>query len=124
MIYVIDREDGSKQKVLIPDNARPMTEEDEKYFQAQADAETERIKRAQQLNALDEEISALYVQISALKRNLNKTDYQAIKFTEGEMPYEEYEPVKEQRRGWRKEINDLEALIATKEATLAELRRA
>lgn len=124
MIYVIDREDGSKQKVLIPDNARPMTEEDEKYFQAQADAETERIKRAQQLNALDEEISALYVQISALKRNLNKTDYQAIKFTEGEMSYEEYEPVKEQRRGWRKEINDLEALIATKEATLAELRRA
>lgn len=123
MIYVIDREDGSKQKVLIPDNARPMTEEDEKYFQAQADAETERIKRAQQLNALDEEISALYVQISALKRNLNKTDYQAIKFTEGEMPYEEYEPVKEQRRGWRKEINDLEALIATKEATLVELRR-
>lgn len=124
MIYVIDREDGSKQKVLIPDNARPMTVEDEKYFQAQADAETERIKRVQRLNALDEEISALYVQISTLKRNLDKTDYQAIKFAENEMSAEDYAPVKEQRKGWRKEINDLEALIATKEATIAELRRA
>lgn len=124
MIYVIDREDGSKQQVIIPDNARPMTTEDAEYFQTKADAETERVKRSQQLSTLSEEISKLYANIAGLKIKLNKTDYQAIKFTEGEMPYEEYAPVKEQRRGWRKEINDLEALIATKEATLAELRRA
>lgn len=123
MIYVIDREDGSKQQVIIPDNARPMTTEDAEYFQAKADAETERVKRSQQLSTLSEEISVLYANIAGLKIKLNKTDYQAIKFTEGEMPYEEYEPVKEQRKGWRKEINELETLIATKEATLAELRR-
>ena len=51
--------------------------------------------------------------ISELKALLQATDYQAIKYAEGEMPYEEYAPVRELRKGWRKEINDLEALIAT-----------
>lgn len=40
MIYVVDREDGSKQKYVLPDNARIMTEEDSAYFQAKADEAT------------------------------------------------------------------------------------
>lgn len=47
-----------------------------------------------------------------LKRNLEATDYQAIKFAEGELSEEEYAPVREQRRAWRAEINVLEAEIA------------
>ena len=51
--------------------------------------------------------------IAELKALLQATDYQAIKYAEGEMQFEEYEPVRDLRKGWRKEINDIEALIAT-----------
>ena len=51
--------------------------------------------------------------INELKAILKATDYQAIKYAEGEMPYEEYAPVRELRKGWRKEINDLEAFRAS-----------
>lgn len=123
MIYIVENERG-KQKIVVPDGARLMTAEDEAYFQAEADRITERAKKTQQISTLGEDISKLYIQIGTLKTKLNKTDYQAIKFAEGEMPFEEYAPIKEQRKGWRKEINDLEMLIATKEAIVAELRRA
>ena len=46
--------------------------------------------------------------IAALRHNLISTDYQAIKYSEGEMTEEEYAPIKEQRRQWRREINELE----------------
>lgn len=54
-------------------------------------------------------IAANKKRINELKALLKATDYQAIKYAEGEMPYEEYAPVRELRKGWRKEINDLEA---------------
>ena len=46
--------------------------------------------------------------ITKLKGYLLATDYKAIKYAEGELSAEEYEPVKEQRRQWRAEINSLE----------------
>lgn len=46
--------------------------------------------------------------INWLKHLLNSTDYQAIKYAEGELTIEEYEPVKLQRKQWREEINTLE----------------
>ena len=46
--------------------------------------------------------------ISALKEMLKSTDYQAIKFAEGEITASEYAPIKENRRLWRNEINSLE----------------
>jgi len=49
--------------------------------------------------------------IATLRRNLISTDYQAIKYSEGEMTEEEYAPIKEQRRQWRREINELEELM-------------
>ena len=58
-------------------------------------------------------IAANKKRINELKALLKATDYQAIKYAEGEMPYEEYAPVRELRKGWRKEINDLEAFRAS-----------
>ena len=43
-----------------------------------------------------------------LKIKLADTDYQAIKYAEGELTEEEYAPIKEQRKTWRAEINRLE----------------
>ena len=118
MIYVVDREDGSKQKYVIPDNARIMTEEDSAYFQAKADEATAQRNRNLNIAAIRDEINELMGKISDLKRNLNRTDYQAIKFVEGEMLEIDYAPIKEQRKSWRKQINDYEAAIASKEATI------
>ena len=42
------------------------------------------------------------------KQKLKDTDYQAIKYAEGELTEEEYEPIKAQRKEWRAEINRLE----------------
>ena len=118
MIYVVDKEDGSKQKYVIPDNARIMTEEDSAYFQAKADEATAQRNRNLNIAAIRDEINELMGKISELKRNLNRTDYQAIKFAEGEMLEIDYAPIKEQRKSWRKQINDYEAAIASKEATI------
>lgn len=46
--------------------------------------------------------------IIELKGKLTETDYQAIKYAEGEMTDEEYEPIRLQRKAWRNEINELE----------------
>lgn len=47
--------------------------------------------------------------IEELKGFLFSSDYQAIKFAEGELSAEEYAQMKAQRQGWRAEINLLEA---------------
>lgn len=53
--------------------------------------------------------------ISELKANLFKTDYQAIKYAEGEISEEDYAGIKEQRKKWRSEINVLEEKIASQQ---------
>ena len=45
--------------------------------------------------------------IAELKRLLASTDYVAIKFAEGELTAEEFEPMRLQRKAWREEINQL-----------------
>ena len=55
---------------------------------------------------------AVEARISELKSFLAATDYQAIKYAEGELTEEEYLPIKEQRASWRKEINELELEVA------------
>ena len=50
--------------------------------------------------------------IVELKNQLRKTDYQAIKYAEGELSTAEFAPIREQRKAWRAEINALEAEIA------------
>ena len=54
-----------------------------------------------------------YKRINELKVNLRKSDYQAIKYAEGELATEEYAETLAQRRAWRAEINALEAEIET-----------
>lgn len=49
--------------------------------------------------------------IKELKDLLDGTDYQAIKYLEGVITAEEYEETKQKRIAWRKEINELEAII-------------
>jgi hypothetical protein len=44
-----------------------------------------------------------------LRRKLKETDYKALKYAEGAMTDEEYEPTRLQRQAWRDEINEIEA---------------
>ena len=46
--------------------------------------------------------------IRDLKKLLADTDYEVIKFTEGELTAEEFAPIKAQRHAWRVEIRELE----------------
>jgi antirestriction protein len=50
--------------------------------------------------------------IAELKRLLLETDYQALKFVEGELSAVDYEDMRTQRKAWRKEINELEEKYA------------
>ena len=50
-------------------------------------------------------------EISELKAKLRETDYQAIKFAEGELTLEEYAETKALRKAWRDSINMLESVI-------------
>ena len=59
----------------------------------------------------NEKIKEKSEQIMQLRGQLHNTDYQAIKFAEGELTVAEYAPVREQRKTWRAQINALEAEI-------------
>jgi hypothetical protein len=47
-------------------------------------------------------------EIAELKAKLAATDYQAIKYAEGVLSADEYEPTKIMRQEWRDRINELE----------------
>lgn len=47
-------------------------------------------------------------QIMALKEELSASDYKAIKYAEGLISVEEYEPIKAERQALRDRINELE----------------
>ena len=51
-------------------------------------------------------------EILELKEELSQTDYKAIKYAEGVLTDEDYQPTGIQRQAWRKRINELERLIA------------
>lgn len=54
-------------------------------------------------------------QILQLKQQLAKTDYKAIKYSEGWLSAEEYAPIKAERQALREKINRLEQKIKNKE---------
>lgn len=68
--------------------------------------QVEKIQTAQELES-QTKIKIMF-KIAELKQNLSETDYQAIKFAEGQLSEEEYEPIKKQRQLWRDEINNRE----------------
>lgn len=49
--------------------------------------------------------------IAELKSLLAQTDYQAIKYAEGQLSASEYAEMKKQRQAWRDEINELETEV-------------
>lgn len=51
------------------------------------------------------------IRIHVLKNKLQQTDYQAIKYAEGQISEQDYAPIKAQRQSWRNEINELEEEI-------------
>lgn len=51
----------------------------------------------------------LNFEISQLKQRLKASDYKAIKYAEGVISPEEYEPIKAERETWREQINAYEA---------------
>lgn len=57
---------------------------------------------------MDIETMQIQSEIMNILNKLDATDYQAIKFAEGELSAEEFAPIKEQRKAWRAEINQLE----------------
>ena len=50
----------------------------------------------------------LKMEIEGLKKNLKRTDYQAIKFAEGLITEIDYAAIKSQRQAWRDKINQLQ----------------
>lgn len=52
------------------------------------------------------------IEIESLKQKLADTDYQAIKYAEGQISEEEYASIREQRQSWRNKINELEAELS------------
>lgn len=50
-------------------------------------------------------------EIFELKEELQRTDYKAIKYAEGVLTDEEYQPIGIQRQAWRHRINELEEII-------------
>ena len=50
-------------------------------------------------------------QIADLKAQLSATDYKAIKYSEGWIPFDEYAPIRAERQELREQINRLEAEI-------------
>lgn len=105
---------GEKENIRvieIPEDARTPTAEDERIL-AEREAKRKAVTKAYEEKAAQlKGINEKKTRISELKRNLRVTDYQAIKFAEGEMNAEEYATVKEARRAWRSEINELESII-------------
>lgn len=54
------------------------------------------------------DIVKVNTEISRLKNLLTDSDYKFLKFQEGELTAEQYNPTKFQRVKWRQDINDLE----------------
>ena len=49
-------------------------------------------------------------EINAFEILLNQTDYQALKYGEGQISEEDYAPIKKQRQEWRDRINELQQM--------------
>ncbi len=112
MIYVIEKQNGVKEKIILPDDAKLATDEDLAYFQSLADEATARRNRQLEAYNISEEILKRERQISRYKALLNKNDYKRGKWIDGFLTDEEYEPVRLQMQEWRVNINALEDEIS------------
>lgn len=93
-----------------------------KYFNLE-DKETQEVprKRGHKARLVEDKINGIgfyvlektpeLIEIEMLKQQLDVTDYQAIKYAEGQISEEEYSPIREERQSWRDRINELEQII-------------
>lgn len=65
-----------------------------------------------------------YAEIASLKQKLEETDYKALKYADGALSREEYEPVRKQRQKWRDRINEIEKDFEEPTITREEMDRA
>ena len=109
-----DETTGEETQVEIPCEHRLYTEDEVKALFAQCrgnkvlknvDGEPAIVDRLTEQELIERQRTG---RIAELKKLLQATDYQAIKYAEGELSAEEYEPIKQQRKEWREEINALE----------------
>ena len=84
------------------ENLIPITEEEwlSHLEEIPVVSNTEKQERLRKLN-----------RIAELKQNLANTDYQAIKYAEGQLSVEEYMSIRTLRQSWRSEINILESQL-------------
>lgn len=61
-----------------------------------------------QLKLANKQRIAKKVRINELKKLLSQSDYKAIKYAEGLISAQDYEPIKQLRQSYRDEINQLE----------------
>ena len=66
------------------------------------------IDNIEEQNSKEYKLNQINNEIIFYKNQLTSTDYKALKFFEGEITEEEYEPTKQLRIEWRKKINELE----------------
>ncbi|MCD8208532.1 MAG: hypothetical protein LUD72_11385 [Bacteroidales bacterium] len=57
----------------------------------------------------EEKKREIQAEITACRQLLAQSDYQCLKFAEGQLTEEEYEPIKTKRQELRDKINELEA---------------
>lgn len=65
-----------------------------------------------------------FAQIKQLKKNLEATDYKALKYADGVYTEEQYAPIKAQRAEWRRQINEIEKDFVEPTITRAEMDEA
>lgn len=115
----INEETGEEKQVLIPCTERLYTRDEVNAFFEQC-GHNKVLKSVDGIPTIvdlhtETELAIITKtnRIAELKAKLNATDYQAIKYAEGVMAYDEFAPVRAERQLWRDEINTLEAEIAT-----------
>ena len=67
---------------------------------------------------------AQFARMRELKKNLEESDYKALKFADGALSEEEYAPIRAERQIWRDEINEIEAVFTVPIITREEMDHA
>ena len=115
----VSHKSQTKHNQLLRSLLQELVNKDSSHYRVIRGSEEERQQRtAEKLPEKTEEKKAIEqktAQVSLLKSKLRETDYVAIKIAEGvvdEEDSERYSDLIEQRKAWRKQINDLNSEIS------------
>lgn len=111
----IEKEDGTTEiKDIYLENGFTKVELEDKYFDCEKADFDEDFKFNKTKYNNRKSMAENSLKIAELINKLKATDYQAIKFAEGQLTIDEFKPIKDQRQLWRNEINELQAQIGEK----------